>query len=91
MGIGNVTLGSPPIVEGIKSVVSSHNLFGLNSRLLSTIIAERASEVLKLPVLLLFFLKKKVKEEEIGKKLLTFLNEVLNIIIKNKNDAGSGI
>ncbi|MFX0083776.1 MAG: hypothetical protein ACFE94_18650, partial [Candidatus Hodarchaeota archaeon] len=55
LGIGNVTLGSPPIVEGIKSLTASFNLFGMESKLLSTIIAEKASNVLNAPVLLLLF------------------------------------
>lgn len=77
MGIGNVTLGSPPTIEGIKSLTSSYNLFGVNTKLLSTIIAERASNILKAPVLLLLFLKSKKKDEEIFKPLVNFLNNTL--------------
>jgi hypothetical protein len=84
LGIGNVTLGSPPIVEGIKSPTASYNLFGMNSKLLSTIIAEKASNVLNAPVLLLLFLKNKNKEEEIVKPLVNFINEVLEEIIKKQ-------
>ena len=91
MGIGNVTLGSPPIIEGSKSSTASYNFFGLNSRLLSTIIAERASQILKAPVLLLYFIKSKIKEEDLAKDLLKFLNCILNEVNKNKNNAGSGI
>ncbi|MFX1325354.1 MAG: hypothetical protein ACFE8N_10370 [Promethearchaeota archaeon] len=78
MGIGNVTLGSPPIVEGIKSPTASYNLFGMESRLLSTIIAERVSKKLNAPVLLLLFLKNRLKEEEIVKPLVNILNEILD-------------
>lgn len=77
MGIGNVTLGSPPMIKGIKSLTSSYNLFGMNTKLLSTIIAERASNILKAPVLLLLFLKSKKKDEEIIKPLTKFLNKIL--------------
>ncbi|TFG06756.1 MAG: hypothetical protein EU539_06785 [Promethearchaeota archaeon] len=84
MGIGNVTLGSPPMTEGLKSISSTYNLFGLEKKLLSTMIAERASQVLKAPVLLLFFLKKRNKEKGIVKPLIELLNETLNEI-ENEN------
>lgn len=80
MGIGNVTLGSPPIIEGIKSPTASYNLFGMNTKLLSTIIAERASNNLKAPVLLLLFLKCKKNDDEIIKPIVNFLNKVLKDI-----------
>jgi len=80
MGIGNVTLGSPPIIEGIRSPTASYNLFGMNTKMLSTIIAERASNILKAPILLLLFLKSKKDDEEIIKPLVNFLNKVLKKI-----------
>ena len=80
MGIGNVTLGSPPIIEGIRAPTASYNLFGMNTKMLSTIIAERASNILKAPVLLLLFLKSKKNDEEIIKPLVNFLNNVLKKI-----------
>ena len=82
LGIGNVTLGNPPVIEGIKSPTASYNLFGMNSQLLSTIIVERASNILKAPVLLLLFLKSKIDDQEIIKPLVNFLNKVLNKITK---------
>ncbi|MFX1303929.1 MAG: hypothetical protein ACFFBV_03720 [Promethearchaeota archaeon] len=82
MGIGNVTLGSPPMIEGIKPPTLSYNLFGMNTKLLSTIIAERASNILKAPVLLLLFLKGKKKDEEIIKPLMNFLNKILEEALK---------
>lgn len=77
MGIGSVTLGSPPLIDGLKSATSSYNLFGVNKKLLSTILSERASHLLKSPVLLLLFLKIKKTEEELAKPLVNFLNEIL--------------
>ena len=77
MGIGNVTLGSPPVIEGMKSPTASYTLFGMDTKLLSTIIAERASNILKAPVLLLLFLKNKRSDEEIIKPLVNFLNSIL--------------
>jgi len=77
MGIGSITLGSPPISEGLKSLTTSYNLFGVNKKLMSTIIAERASNILKAPVLLLLFVKSKKNEEEIIKPLVKFLNDTL--------------
>lgn len=78
MGIGNVTLGSPPMIEGLKSPTASYNLFGVNSNLLSTIIAERAANILKAPVLLLLFLKSKKDDNNIIKPLIDFLNKILD-------------
>ncbi|MFX1395167.1 MAG: hypothetical protein ACFFAH_16610 [Promethearchaeota archaeon] len=82
MGIGSVTLASPPLVEGLKSTAASYNLFGVDQKLLSTIISEKASKILKAPVLLLLFLKIKKKEEEIAKQLMKFLNEILTDIVE---------
>jgi hypothetical protein len=83
MGIGNVTLGNPPIIEGIKSPTASYNLFGMNTKLLSTIIAEKASKALNAPVLLLFFVKNKIEDKKIAKSLINFLNEILNDLIED--------
>ena len=80
MGIGNVTLGSPSVVKGVRSPTSSYNLFGMNGNLLSTIIAEKASNALNAPVLLLLFLKNKFEDEKIIKPIINFLNEVLEEI-----------
>ncbi len=77
MGIGSVTLGSPPLIDGLKSTTSSYNLFGVNKKLLSTILSEKASHLLKSPVLLLLFLKINKSEEELAKPLVNFLNEIL--------------
>ncbi|MFX1365126.1 MAG: hypothetical protein ACFFCE_17860 [Promethearchaeota archaeon] len=80
MGIGNVTLGSPPIIEGMRVPKASYNLFGMNEKLLSTIIVERASNTLKSPVLLLLFLKGKKDDAELIKPLIKFISKVLNKI-----------
>ena len=82
MGIGTVSLGSPPIIEGIKSINASHSLFGVDKKILSTIITERATNILKTPVLLLLFLKTKKEEKELAKELINFLNENLLKIVK---------
>jgi hypothetical protein len=84
MGIGNVTLGSPSIIKEVKSPTMSYNLFGIRSNLLSTIIAERAANALNAPVLLLLFLKSKMKDEKIVKPTINFLNQILEDI-KEKN------
>ncbi|MFX0022834.1 MAG: hypothetical protein ACFE9S_10950 [Candidatus Hermodarchaeota archaeon] len=80
MGIGNVTLSSPSVIEGIKSPTASYSLFGMNTKLLSTIIAEKATSILKAPVLLLLFLKNKTSDEAIIKPLMKFLNDNLEKI-----------
>ena len=77
MGIGNVTLGSPPTIEGIKAPTASYCLFGVNTKLLSTILVERAANILKAPVLLLLFLKNKKSDNELIKPLVNFLNTIL--------------
>ncbi|MBY8991648.1 MAG: hypothetical protein KGD58_12935 [Candidatus Lokiarchaeota archaeon] len=84
LGIGNVTLGTPSIVEGIKSPTASYNLFGMNSKLISTIIAEKASSVLNSPVLLLLFLKNRKDEGTIIKPIVNFINEILKEITEEK-------
>jgi hypothetical protein len=88
MGIGNVTLGTPSSIEGLKSITSSYQLFGgLNDqKLLNTIITEKASHILKKPVLLLLFLKGKYKEKEIAKPLLNFLNDVFKEAVEKEED-----
>ena len=86
MGIGSVTLSSPPLIEGLKSTAASYNLFGVEKKLLSTIISEKASNILKAPVLLLLFLKIKKKEEDIAKQLMKFLNEILTDIAEKQNN-----
>ncbi|HEA70521.1 hypothetical protein LCGC14_0438610 [marine sediment metagenome] len=83
MGIGNVTLGSPSMVKGIKSPTVSYNLFGMTNKLLSTIISEKTSNLLNAPVLLLLFLKNKEIDSKFIKPIINFLNEVLNQIIKD--------
>jgi hypothetical protein len=82
MGIGNVTLGSPPTIEGIKTPTASYNLFGMNTKLLSTIIAEKAANILKAPVLLLIFLKSKKENNEIIKPIINFINKILDDTIQ---------
>jgi hypothetical protein len=52
----------------------------MKENLLSKIIAEKSSSILKAPVLLLLFLKSIKKEEEILKPLATFLKKILDEI-----------
>jgi hypothetical protein len=63
MGIGAVTLGSPSTIEGLKSISASHTLFGVDKKLLSTMIAEKASNFLKAPVLLMLFMISKKRKK----------------------------
>ena len=76
MGIGNVTLSSLSSIDGIKSPTASYSLFGMDTNLLSTIIAEKATKTLKAPVLLLLFLKNIKTDEAIIKSLVNFLNKI---------------
>ena len=85
MGIGNVTLGIPPTIEGMKGSAATHQLFGVQQKILSNIIVEKMSSYFKAPVLLLLFLKSVNDDKEISKPLILILNEVLNEISKNGN------
>ena len=78
MGIGNVTLSSPPTIEGINSTAASYGLFGIKEKIISNIIAEKASRILKTPILLLYFLKAVKDEEDIAKDLTLFFNDFMN-------------
>ena len=80
MGIGNVTLGIPPVIENVKVSAATHQLFGVQQKILSNIIVERASSFFNAPVLLLLFLKSVSDDKEIIKPLTLFLKEVLNDI-----------
>ncbi len=80
MGIGNVTLASPPLIEGMKSTSTSYKLFGVEEELVSTIIAEKSSYILKVPVLLLTFIKSKKIIKNNIKPLVDFLNNSLHSI-----------
>jgi len=86
MGIGNVTLGIPPTIEGMKVSAATHQLFGIQQNLLSNIIVEKISSFFKAPVLLLLFLKSASDYKEISKPLSIFLNEVLNDIPKDSDN-----
>jgi len=85
MGIGNVTLGIPPTIEGMKVSAATHQLFGVQQKILSNIIVEKMSSYFNAPVLLLLFLKSVNDDQEISKPLILFLNEVLIDIPKNGN------
>jgi len=77
MFIGTVTLGIPSIIEKMKASSASHQIFGVQSKILSKIIVEKISSDLKEPVLLLLFLKHIKEDQEITKPLLELLKEVL--------------
>lgn len=80
MGIGNVTLASPPIVKGVKSISSSYKLFGIEDELYSKVLAERSSYILKAPVLFLIFIKTKNFISNNLKHVVNFLNKALDKI-----------
>ena len=85
MGIGNVTLGIPPTIEGMKVSAATHQLFGIQQKILSNIIVEKISSFFNAPVLLLLFLKSVSDNHEISKPLSLFLNEVLTDIPKDSD------
>ena len=77
MGIGTVTLGIPSIIENMKMSSASHQIFGVQSKILSKIIVEKMSSDLKEPVLLLLFLKHIKEDQEVIKPLMDLLKEAL--------------
>jgi len=77
MGIGDVTLGTPPKLKGSKSASSSYNLFGIRQQLLSSILIKRITKYLDAPVLLVLYIKSKIEENEITKPLINFINKNL--------------
>jgi hypothetical protein len=80
MGIGSVTLGIPPTIENVKVSAATHQLFGIQQKILSSIVVERISSFFKAPVLLLLFLKSINDDKEIVKPLISFLKEILDEI-----------
>ena len=83
MGIGTVTLGIPPVIENMKTSSASHQIFGVQSKILSKIIVEKISFDLKEPVLLLLFLKHIKEDQEVSKPLMELLKETLDEISQN--------
>ena len=77
MGIGTVTLGIPAVIENVKTSSASHQIFGVQSKILSKIIVEKMSSDLKEPVLLLLFLKHIKEDQEVIKPLMKLLKEAL--------------
>ena len=80
MGIGTVTLGIPPVIENMKTSSASHQIFGVQSKILSKIIVEKISSDLKEPALLLLFLKHVKEDQEVSKPLMELLKEALDEI-----------
>ena len=87
MGIGNVTLGIPPSTEGMKISAATHQLFGVQQKILSSIIVNKISSFFNAPVLLLLFLKSVSNDQDVSKPLSVFLNEVLSGIPKSSDSS----
>lgn len=81
MDIGSVTLASPSLIEGTKPSSTSYVLFGIKDRLITQVISERLALVLKTPVLLVFHLVSDVKEEDLIKPLIKFINDSIEELI----------
>ncbi|MFX0076736.1 MAG: hypothetical protein ACFE96_14930 [Candidatus Hermodarchaeota archaeon] len=81
MGIGNVTLGIPANIDNVKVTSATHQLFGVQQRILSEIIVEKISSYFNAPVLLLLFLKSVRDDQEIVKPLISFIKEALEEIL----------
>ncbi len=84
MGIGTVTLGIPSVIENMKTSSASHQIFGVQSKILSKIIVEKMSSDLKEPVLLLLFLKHIKEDQEVIKPLMELLKEALIEVSQKK-------
>lgn len=87
MGIGDVTLGTPSKIEGVKSSSSTFNLFGMHSDLISSVVAKKSAFILDKPVLVLFFCTADINENTFVKPLVSFLNRTLNELSKKKDNS----
>jgi len=85
MGIGNVTLASPPSIEGLKSTAASYKLFGVGDSLLNTIIAEKISFLLRAPALTLIFLNQKIEDTEVAKPIISRLDALISQFIEKNS------
>lgn len=83
LGIGTVSLSAPASIDGLNATSASYDIFGIKNKLLNNVLGKRLSSELKVPVLILVFLKSKIQEEEIIKPLLEFINEKLVKITDN--------
>lgn len=90
MDIGSVTLAAPSLINGIKPSSTSFMLFGIKNKIIAQIISEKTAMTLKTPVLLLFHLLSDIKEEELVKPLMRFINSSIDELNLRKN-AESGI
>ena len=77
MDIGSVTLASPSLIEGMSPSSTSYMLFGIKNKMITQIISEKTAMTLKTPVLLLFHLISDVKEEDLVKPLMRFINDCI--------------
>ena len=79
-GIGEVILGTPSMLEGGKPLSSPAMVFGFKHKILSKIIAERASVQLKHPCLVLLHLQQPGIRSDIQTKTVV---ECLNKTLEN--------
>jgi len=84
MDIGSVTLASPSLIEGLNPSSLSYMLFGIKNKMISQVISEKIAITLKTPVLLLLHLISDLKEEELVKPLMKFINHSIDEI-NNQN------
>ena len=75
MDIGTVTLASPSLIGGLNPSSTSYMLFGIKNKMVTQIISEKTAITLKTPVLLVLHLISEIKEEELVKPLMTFIND----------------
>ncbi|MHA1272425.1 MAG: hypothetical protein ACTSQP_08420 [Promethearchaeota archaeon] len=76
MGLGTIILGIPSLIKDLKPNISSYQLFGLDDNIFYKIIAERAVNKFKVPVLTIILLKTKFNEKKILKSLINFIDEL---------------
>ncbi|TFG22402.1 MAG: hypothetical protein EU532_14430 [Promethearchaeota archaeon] len=91
MDIGSVTLASPSLIEGMIPSSTSYMLFGIKNKMITQVISEKTATTLKTPVLLLFHLISDVKEEDLIKPLMRFINDSIKDLDNKIRDAESGI
>ncbi len=78
MGLGEITLATPNLIDGLESRSFSQKFISISDSKLSNVIAEKVSYKLRNPALVLLFLDKKLKDSEIAKPLISYLNDCLS-------------
>jgi hypothetical protein len=88
-GLGTISLGSPPMIDGTKAEATPFSVFGYKHQILSKLITQMCSTKLRAPVLTLLFIKSdKIKQETLSKLIVESFNDALENM--KDNEVGNG-